>query len=45
MVKIRVSYEKPEELQKVLQLLKPIIIRHKEQESGQRKRSYIDVKS
>lgn len=46
MIKIRVSYEKPEQLKKVLELLKPITIRHKEKEgkNGQYNKSYIEVK-
>lgn len=46
MLKIRISYETPEQLEKVLELLKPIIIRHKEtrEKDGRFYKSYIDAK-
>lgn len=45
MMKIRVSYTDPEELRRVLGLLSPIVIRHKEVlgKEGQPKKSYIEA--
>ena len=45
MMKIRVSYTDPEELRRVLGLLSPIVIRHKEVlgKEGQMKKSYIEA--
>lgn len=45
MIKIKVSYEKPEQLKKVLELLRPIAVRHKEKDGkdGQYNKSYIEA--
>lgn len=47
MIKIKVSYERPEELQKVLGLLAPIVIRYKvkKKQEGQYSRAYIEADS
>lgn len=44
-VKVRVSYEEPQELQRVTELLKPIIKSCKADkgENGQYKRAYLEV--
>lgn len=46
MIKIRVSYNTQEELEKVLKTLKPIILssKVKKSENGENKRAYIDIK-
>ena len=46
MVKIRISYEKPEELEKVLKLLEPVIRKWKRsgQQDGKYLKAYIDLK-
>ncbi len=45
MIKIKVSYERPEELQEVLGLLAPIVIRYKVKrgQEGQYSRAYIEA--
>lgn len=46
-VRIRVSYERPEELQKVLKLLSPEIKRWRKagQQDGKYKKAYVDIKA
>ena len=46
-VKIRISYEKPQELDAVLKLLHPIIKTSKAEKGkdGQYKRAYVDIKA
>ena len=45
-VKIRISYEKPQELDTVLKLLYPIVKAYKAEQgkNGQFKRAYVEVK-
>lgn len=47
MIKIRISYERPEELREVLGLLAPIVIRYKVKkgQEGQYNRAYIEADS
>lgn len=47
MIKIRVSYNKPDELKKVLEILKPIVSSYRisKTPNGANKRAYIDIKS
>lgn len=44
-VKIRISYEKPQELQKVLELLRPVIRSYKPEKgrSGAYRRAYVEI--
>ena len=44
-VKIRVSYEKPQELQTVLELLRPVIRSYKPEKghSGAYRRAYVEI--
>ena len=46
MIKIRVSYNEPNELEKVLEILKPIVLscRISRTRNGANKRAYIEVK-
>lgn len=46
-IKIRISYEKPQELDAVLKLLHPIIKTYKAEKGkdGQYKRAYVDIKA
>lgn len=46
-VKIRISYEKQQELDAVLELLRPIIKTYKAEKGkdGQYKRAYVDIKA
>lgn len=46
-VKIRISYEKPQELDTVLKLLRPIVKAYKAEKSkdGQYRRAYVDIKT
>jgi len=46
-VKIRISYEKPQELDTVLKLLRPIVKAYKAEKGkdGQYKRAYVDIKT
>ena len=46
-VKIRISYEKPQELDTVLKLLRPIVKAYKAEKGkdGQYKRAYVDIKA
>ena len=46
-VKIRISYEKPQELNTVLKLLRPIVKTYKAEngKDGQYKRAYVDIKT
>ena len=46
-VKIRISYEKPQELDTVLKLLRPIVKAYKAEKGkdGQYKRAYMDIKT
>lgn len=45
MIKIRVSYETPEQLKTVLSFLDPILVSHKEEPGlfGEKRRAYITV--
>ena len=45
-VKVKISYEKPQELKKVFELLHPIIKSYKIQEKGKGsyKRAYVEIK-
>lgn len=45
-VKIRISYTKPQELEKVLEHLKPIVKRYKKDkgENGAYKKAYVEIK-
>ena len=47
MVKIRVTYNTQEELEKVLKTLKPIVLSYKvaKVQNGENKRAYIEVKN
>ena len=47
MVKVRISYQKPQELDTVLKLLKPIIKSYKTEKGseGRYKRAYVDIKA
>lgn len=44
-VKVRVSYEKPQELQTVLELLRPVIRSYKPEkgQSGAYRRAYVEI--
>ena len=46
-VKIRISYEKPQELDTVLKLLRPIVKAYKAEKGkdGQYRRAYVDIKT
>lgn len=45
MVKIRISYTERKELQKVLQILKPVIlkVKHSDNKEGVYKKAYLDL--
>ena len=46
MVKIKVSYEERQELEKVIKLLSPVIVSYKisKNDKGQFKKAYIEIK-
>ena len=46
-VKFRISYEKPQELQKVLELLRPMMKSYKAEKSGNGpyKRAYVEIET
>ena len=46
-VKVRISYEKPQELQKVLELLRPMMKSYKAEKSGNGpyKRAYVEIET
>lgn len=47
MIKIRVSYETPEQLKTILFFLEPILVSHREEPGlfGEKKRAYITVQA
>lgn len=46
-IKVRISYEKPQELQKVLELLRPMMKSYKAEKSGNGlyKRAYVEIET